>query len=196
VTETFFAFVSSWGVFAVFASAFFSCLALPIPTAFVMLAAGAFAASGDLALWQVFAAAYAGAIAGDQTGFLLGRAGGPRIATVLGRRPERAELLTRARALVDRRGGIGVFFSTWLFAPLGPWVNFTSGAAGLGWVRFTLWDAAGEAIWVTFYLGMGYVFADRIRELATLLSNSSGLLVAALATAILGYALIRAAKAR
>lgn len=196
MTEAFFALVSAYGALAVFASAFLSCLALPIPTALVMLAAGAFAASGDLALWQVGLAAYAGAILGDQTGFLLGRAGGARLASIFERSPKRAELLARARSLVDRRGGIGVFFSTWLFAPLGPWVNFASGVAGLGWLRFTLWDAAGEAIWVTFYLGMGYLFADRIVELAAMLSDASGLLVAGLATAILGYALLRAARRR
>ncbi len=196
MTETFFALVSDYGALAVFASAFLSCLALPIPTAFVMLAAGAFAASGDLALWQVALAAYTGAILGDQSGFLLGRAGGAHLSPFLMRRPARAELLARARSMVDRRGGTGVFFSTWLFAPLGPWVNFTSGAAGLGWLRFTLWDAAGEAIWVTFYIGMGYLFADRIGELASVLSDASGLLVAGLATAILGYALVRAARRR
>ncbi len=196
MTEAFFALVSAYGALAVFASAFLSCLALPIPTAFVMLAAGAFAASGDLALWAVAVAAYSGAVLGDQTGFLLGRAGGARASAFLERRPRRAELLARARSLVDRRGGLGVFFSTWLFAPLGPWVNFTSGAAGLGWLRFSLWDAAGEAIWVTFYLGMGYFFADRIGELATLLSDASGLLVAGLATGVLGYALLRAARRR
>ena len=196
MTEAFFALVSTYGALAVFASAFLSCLALPIPTAFVMLAAGAFAASGDLALWQVALAAYVGAILGDQTGFLLGRAGGARLSAFLTRRPARAEVLTRARSLVDRRGGVGVFFSTWLFAPLGPWVNFASGLAGLGWLRFALWDAAGEAIWVTFYLGMGYLFADSIAELASVLSDASGLLVAGLATAILGYALLRAARHR
>lgn len=196
MTETFFALVSAWGALAVFTSAFLSCLALPIPTAFVMLAAGAFAASGDLALWQVALAAYAGAILGDQAGFLLGRAGGPRLSAFLETRPARAEILARARSLVDRRGGVGVFFSTWLFAPLGPWVNFASGFAGLGWLRFTLWDAAGEAIWVTFYLGLGYLFADRIAELAAILSDASGLLVAGLATAVLGYALLQAARRR
>ena len=189
MTEAFFALVSAYGAIAVFASAFLSCLALPIPTAFFMLAA-----AGDLALWLVALAAYAGAILGDQTGFLIGRAGGARLSAFVTRRPGRAEIFARARSLVDRRGGVGVFLSTWLFAPLGPWVNFASGVAGLGWRRFTLWDAAGEAIWVTFYVGLGYLFADRIAELASVLSDASGLLVAGLATAILGYALLRAAR--
>lgn len=91
--------------------------------------------------------------------------------------------------MVDRWGGVGVFFSTWLFAPLGPWVNLAAGAAGLSWLRFTLWDVAGEAIWITFYLSLGYLFSDRITELADILSNSVGLLLAGLAAVVSGYLL-------
>ena len=58
MTETVFALVSSWGPWVIFASAFLSCLALPIPTSLMMLTGGAFAAAGDLALWQVVAAAF------------------------------------------------------------------------------------------------------------------------------------------
>jgi membrane protein DedA with SNARE-associated domain len=191
VTEALFGLVSGYGWIAVMASAFLSCLALPIPTAFVMLAAGGFAAAGDLALWQAATAAFAGAVAGDQAGFWVGRTGGARMARALEGRPGRAELMNRASGVVDRWGGLGVFFSTWLFAPLGPWVNLAAGAAGLAWVRFTLWDAVGEAIWVGFYLGMGFLFADRITELAALLGDSVGLLVAALAMVVLGVLLFR-----
>ena len=190
MTQTLFGLVSAYGWIAVFVSAFLSCLALPIPTAFVMLAAGGFAAAGDLALWQAALAGFAGAVAGDQTGFWIGRKGGARIGGSLEARPGRAELMRRAGEVVDRWGGLGVFFSTWLFAPLGPWVNLAAGAAGLGWLRFTLWDSVGEAIWVGFYIGMGYLFADRITELAALLGDWVGLLVAALAMGVFGAILV------
>lgn len=71
-----FALVADYGVWVIAASAFLSCLALPIPTSLMMLTGGAFAAAGDLALWQVMAGAWVGAVFGDQTGYFIGRTGG------------------------------------------------------------------------------------------------------------------------
>jgi membrane-associated protein len=87
-------------------------------------------------------------------------------------------VLERATAMVDRRGGLGVFLSTWLFAPLGPWVNFIAGTTGLGWTRFTVADVMGEVIWVALYVGLGYAFASQVEAVASLLGNLVGLLAA------------------
>ena len=175
MTDTIFALVTSWGAVVIFASSFLSCLALPIPTSLMMLSGGAFVASGDLALWQVVAGAYGGAILGDQTGYLIGRHGGAPLVERIARTPARRAVLERARRLVDRKGGLGVFFSTWLFAPLGPWVNFIAGTTGLGWLRFTLWDVLGETIWVTVYVGLGFAFATQIEAVADILGNAVGI---------------------
>ncbi len=191
MSDAILALVAEYGVALVAIAAFASCLAVPIPTGLIMLAAGAFAASGDLVGWQVVAAAFLGAVAGDQVGFGIGRLGGARLGWEASLGPRRAALLARSRRIIDQWGGAGVFFTTWLLAPLGPWVNLIAGATGLGWLRFTLWDAAGEAIWVGFYFGAGYLFAGRIVELASVLANSVGLLVASLASVLLGFMLLR-----
>lgn len=199
MSETVFALVTSYGALVIFASSFLSCLALPIPTSLMMLSGGAFVATGDLVAWQVMGAAYGGAIIGDQAGYLIGRFGGAAALERIARTKSRRAVLARARALVKRHGGMGVFFSTWLVAPLGPWVNFVAGATGLGWRRFSIWDILGEAIWVSLYVGLGYSFATQIELIAGVLGDVVGLL-AALAVAI-GAALwirgaIRAQKAR
>lgn len=178
MTDTIFALVTTWGALVIFASSFLSCLALPIPTSLMMLSGGAFVAAGDLALWQVIAGAWGGAILGDQTGYLIGRHGGAPLVERIARTPARRAVLTRARRLVDRKGGLGVFFSTWLFAPLGPWVNFIAGTTGLSWLRFTLWDVLGETIWVAVYVGLGFGFASQIEALSDILGNAVGLLAA------------------
>jgi membrane protein DedA with SNARE-associated domain len=184
VTDTLLGLVAGYGVPLVFAFTFLSCIAVPVPTSLILLAAGAFAASGDLLLWQVGLAAYAGAVAGDQTGFGIGRLAESRVSAALAR-PERAAGAARARAAVERWGGIGVFLSRWLFSPLGPWVNLLAGAGGFRWPVFTVWAAAGEAVWVALYVGLGFAFASQIEALAVLLSNSAGLLAAALIAAAL-----------
>ena len=194
MTDFFFYLVSDFGVFVIGLTTFLSCLALPIPSSFVMLAGGAFVASGDLALAEVLAAAYGGAVAGDQVGYRAGRWGGARFQDALNRQPARAAILGRARAMVKRWGGIGVFLSTWLFAPLGPWVNVIAGASGIGAWRFSLWDAAGEAVWVALYVGLGFAFAANIELIAGLLGNAAGALSALVVTLGLGLMLLRARR--
>lgn len=185
MTETVFGLVTQYGAYVIFVSAFLSCLALPIPTSLMMLTGGAFVASGDLTLWTVALAAYGGAVLGDQTGYLIGRTGGSVLVRRLARSPSRAVVLARAQGLIDRRGGTGVFLSTWAVAPLGPWVNFVAGATGLSWLRFTVWDVLGETVWVVLYVGLGYVFMDQITVVAGVMSDLVGLVVALVMVAVL-----------
>jgi membrane protein DedA with SNARE-associated domain len=97
---------------------------------------------------------------------------------------------------VERWGGLGVFFSTWLVAPLGPWVNLAAGATGMGAVRFTVWDAIGDAIWVAIYVGLGYAFATNIDALSAILGNAAAAITALAVAGGLGLLLVRAARKR
>ena len=178
MTELLFGMITDYSVYVIFASAFLSCLALPIPTSLLMLTGGAFVASGDLDLPTVILSALAGAILGDQAGYFIGRTGGAALVERMSQSPSRAAVLKRAGELVDRKGGVGVFFSTWAVAPLGPWVNFIAGATGLGWLRFTIADILGEMIWVTAYVGLGYIFMDHITTVAQVMTDIVGFIVA------------------
>jgi len=191
MTQFFFELVANWGLVVIALAAYFSCLAVPVPTSAVMLAGGAFAAAGDLVLWQVCGIAYGAALAGDQTGFQLGRLGGNWLHAHLETKPKRAALYAKAHDAIDTWGGMAVFFSTWAVAPLGPWVNFAAGAAGFSRWRFTVLDAMGEAIWVTFYVTLGYVFAANLDALATLVSDWAGLVAAVAVALAAGIALLR-----
>ena len=177
-----FGLVSAWGLWVVAGSAFVSCLAVPVPTSLVMLAAGAFAAAGDLVLWQVWLSGWLAALAGDNTGFQVGRWGGRPFLGWVASRTGRHRLIARGEAVVEARGGVGVFLSTWLLAPLGPWVNLVAGSLGLSRWRFALWDTAGETIWVTAYVGLGFAFGTQIDRVAEVVSDWGGL-VSALAVA-------------
>jgi len=186
--------VVDYGGALLFAVTFLSCLAFPVPSSLLMLAGGGFIASGDLTSFDAAGAAYLGAVLGDQTGFQIGRRASPVIDAKLANAPKRAVLHKKATDLTNRHGGAGVFLSRWLFSPLGPYVNFAGGAAGLNWLRFTVWAAMGEAVWVMLYVGLGYAFADRITDLADILGNASGFLAAGVVTIGLGNWLRIAAK--
>lgn len=179
-----------WGIPVVFLTTFLSCLAVPVPSSLVMLAAGAFVASGDLALWQTLAAAYAGAVLGDQAGFGLGRLGGGALMRRAMARPRSAALLLRAERWLASNVVPAIFFSRWLVSPLGPYLNLAGGAARIGWGRFTASAMAGEAVWVSAYVTLGAVFAARLEAVASLLGNVSGLMAAAALALALGALLL------
>lgn len=194
MTDWLLSLVPGYGLWLVATTTFLSCLALPIPASVVMLAAGGFAAAGDLVLWQVAVAALGGAVAGDQLGYAAGRFGGAPLLGRLARSPARAPLIARARAIMDRRGGIAVFLTRWLFSPLGPYVNLISGATGHGWGRFTLWGIAGEAVWCGLYVAMGRSFAGNLEAASDMLGSVLGLLATGTAALGLGWWLVRLAR--
>ncbi|MFW2543551.1 DedA family protein [Primorskyibacter sp. 2E107] len=192
MTDMLLALVPEYGGWILMAVTFFSCLALPVPSSFLMLAGGAFAASGDLTMTTVLASALGGALVGDQTGYLIGRKGGAPLIARLQHARRSAGLLKRAQRMIDQRGGVAVFLTRWLFSPLGPYVNFIGGAMGLDWRRFTLGSLSGESLWVSLYTGLGFAFASQIAEVAQIASDLIGLLAALLVTVVLGRFLFRA----
>ena len=191
MTDFLLGLVPQYGVALMFLATFLSCLALPVPSSLLMLTGGAFAAAGDLVLTNVVLGAYAGALLGDQTGFAIGRWGKHTIDALVDKYPKRAVLIEKAQAFTQKWGGPGVYFSRWLVSPLGPYVNFLAGSTRLNWLRFSAWDAAGEATWVTLYVGLGYLFAGQIEAVADVLSNLSGALAAGLVTIVLGRILFK-----
>ena len=194
MTETFLTLVADYGIAIIAASAFLSCLLVPIPTALVMIAGGAFAAAGDLNLTAVLLSGWAAAVLGDQTGYRIGRALGPTLKRKLIPYPKAARTFDRAEDVVDRHGGLAIFFTTWALAPLGPYANLAAGAGGLGVLRFTIWDALGEAIWVGAYVLLGYSFAAQLTDLASLMSNVVGFVLAGAIALGLGYLLVQRAR--
>lgn len=191
MTEWLLTGLATYGVLLLGIVTFLSCLALPVPSSLMMLASGAFVASGDLSVTAAAGSAFAGAVLGDQAGYMLGKSG----AGVLDRaaaHPKRGDLVRRARKLTRDWGGPGVFFSRWLLSPLGPYVNLVAGATRTERLRFTVWGVAGEAVWVTLYIGLGTLFASNIEEVAAIAGNVSGLLAAGAMALGLGALLIRA----
>ncbi len=191
--------MSHYGVLIIGVTTLLSCLALPVPSSLMMLTAGGFIASGDLTALPVISFAFAGAVFGDQIGYHLGRGFGTRILSRLSRNPKRAKLAQKATDYLRKRGTVAVFFSRWLVSPLGPYVNLAGGASSMSWMRFSSASFTGEAVWVLFYVSTGYVFADRIVEISSLLGNASGALAAGTVTILLGFWLrhsLRSGQAR
>ncbi|MDO9526557.1 MAG: DedA family protein [Gemmobacter sp.] len=190
VSEALLALVPVYGAALIGVVTFLSCVALPVPASLAMLAGGAFAATGDLALAGVMTAAFIGALTGDQAGYWLGRRGGGLVAKVA-QRPNSAHMFARARSSLRGNAFGVVFLSRWLFSPLGPWVNLAAGAMGVRWGVFSLGSITGEAVWVVVYVGLGWVFAAQVDRVGETMTTLAGVLAGAAVTALLARALWR-----
>jgi membrane protein DedA with SNARE-associated domain len=189
VTDTLLALVPEHGALVLFIATFLSCLAVPIPSSLLMLAAGAFVASGDLATLPVAGAALSGAVLGDQLGYGIGHSGGTRLWSRLLAGRKTGPPARRAARELHRRAGMTVYLSRWLFSALGPWVNFAAGATRIGWRRFSLASLLGETTWVALYIGLGIVFGARLEQVGATAGSVIGALAAGLVAVLLGRAL-------
>jgi membrane-associated protein len=181
VTETLLGLVPTYGTAVIFLATGLGCFGFPIPGSIVLLSAGALVASGEMNLWVALSAGLAGAVTGDQAGYWLGARGGP-LTERLTRKPAMAEAIERGRGLARHWGGPGVFFTRWLVSPLGPPLNLVGGLIGMGWLKFTLFEVAGEVVWVGLYVSLGFAFSRSIMQIADLSGTLAQLMAAAAVT--------------
>lgn len=189
MTGQFLEFLTSFGLPAAAFLLAIGQFGVPLPTSLSILTLGALAGSGDTDLITAFIWAVSGATLGDQAGFLTGRF---VVKSAEGRPGFLGGLASKARSVephLAKWGGSGVFFTRWLFTPLGSTINFASGITGLSWTVFTIWGVAGETLWVSIYIALGYSFGANIETLASILGNISMALAMLVLAAFFGWRL-------
>lgn len=157
------AVASPWLYPAMFAVALMDGFFPPVPSETVLVASAAVAASGDrpdlLALGLVAAA---GAAAGDNIAFAIGRrAGTSRFAWM--RRPRVAGALGWAGAALDRRGA-GLILGA-RFIPVGRVaVNLSAGALAYPWRRFAMLSVAAGLCWAAYSIAIGLLAGAWLKD--------------------------------
>ena len=186
--------IYSYGLPLVFVTAYASCLGIPVPASLIFMVAGSFAASGDFDPILLWLSGYAGAVSGDQSGYLIARFASQGVSKLFQNSGIWQTGIQKAREFSEKWGNLSIFFSRWLFSPLGPWINFSNGLTRYSWQRFTLWGMLGETVWVSLHLGVGYSFSTQAQEIADLLGNAIWLILAAGLTLWLGLKLWQRSK--
>jgi membrane protein DedA with SNARE-associated domain len=164
---------------------------LPIPGETALITGAVLASQGKLALPAVVGAAAAGAIVGDNIGYLLGRQGARRLLLRPGRfETARRGFLERGEAFFERHGPKTVFFGRWL-----PFLRVTAallaGAHRMRWTTFLAWNALGGISWAISVGIAGYILG----QAAFAILHTAGLVVAAAVVvavlALLGWLKLR-----
>ncbi len=194
MTDILMQLIADYGLVVLSASIVLACLAVPLPSSVLLVLSGAFVGSGDFDLISVLIVAYLSAAIGDQMAYFLGARGGDALETRLAKSPKYSKSIRRAKAFSAKWGGIGVFLSRWLVAPIGPWINYASGMSDYHWRGFTLWALLGEVIWVGAYVSLGILFSANAESIAGLVADISWFLLGALGMFILGRNLLKNAR--
>jgi membrane protein DedA with SNARE-associated domain len=132
---------------------------IPVPGETILLAGAALAQFGRLSLGRVIATATAGAILGDNFGFLIGRHGGRILAERYGPKLGLSALrLAEFDRFFARHGARTVLVARFITG-LRVVCAILAGASALRWPTFLFYNAAGAIIWAIAVGITGYLLA-------------------------------------
>jgi membrane protein DedA with SNARE-associated domain len=176
-----------WSYPLIFAVAFADVLFPVVPSETAVVTAGVLASNGDMYLPLVILLAAAGAAAGDNTAYFLGRHFEAPLRRVFFRGANGARRLAWAERQVARRGGELILVGR--FIPGGRTaVTVACGTLEMPWRRFVVLDAFACLLWASYAALLGYLGGSAFEEQLWI-----GLVVA-LATAFGVTAAIEAAR--
>jgi membrane protein DedA with SNARE-associated domain len=166
---------------------FLGALGIPLPGTVLVIASGAFIRQGVMDIYTTPPLGLGGALAGDIIIYGLGRFARGWIQSRFGQ----SSAWQKAEAYFQRRGGMAIYLTRWLFTPLAIPTNLIAGSSGYPFWKFLLFDLTGEMTWILLYGGLGYAFGSQWELISQFISDFSGLLVGILVLAIGIYILFR-----
>ena len=184
MTEFFLGLIPDYGLYVVFISVLLAGLAIPLPSSMVVLAAGGFAAVGDLSLWRLLAVCFFAFCLADQLAFQIARFAGDPLLHRMRSSNRIGAMLNRSESMVNQHGLKAVVLSHTIVSPTAPYVNFLCGAGSMGWRSFSVAACSGSALWTLVLVSIGFLFSGRLPQL-TNLTVDLAILSAALAIALI-----------
>ncbi|MFI5351618.1 MAG: DedA family protein [Candidatus Binatales bacterium] len=179
--------IATWGYLGIFLCVFIGNLGFPVPEETVVLTAGFFAGRNLLDVRAVVAVVVLSAIAGDSTGYLIGRTGGQRL---LDRMSRMSGFVRHRREHFEKffheHGTKAVFmarFVTGLRFMAGP----MAGAAGMKFTRFLRWNVMGALSWCSLMVATGYLVGDEFDNIFPATAYVRQWILPAIAVVVLGF---------
>lgn len=157
-------FLHAYGAIVIFVIIFFESTGLPLPGESLLIASGLLAGRGELDIWTVFIAAWAGGVLGDNLGYVIGRTLGRPVIVRYGSKVG----LTEPRfAAVERQflkyGALVVLFARF-FVVLRQLNGLVAGITGMHWLHFIVANAAGAALWAGLWSFAAYAFGTELEH--------------------------------
>jgi membrane protein DedA with SNARE-associated domain len=181
--------VSHVGLPLLFALIAVESMGVPLPGETALFAAAILASDGKFPIEAVIGVAAAGAILGDNVGYLIGRKAGRRLLEAPGpfERHRRA-VIAYGQPFFDKHGPKAVFLGRFV-SGLRITAAWLAGVNRRRWRDFLFWNATGGVVWATVVGVLAYAFghaAERAIETAGLVG-----LIGAVVLAIAVWVIVR-----
>src|ERR1700732_3503951 len=157
-------FVVRHGYTLIFAWVFLEQAGLPVPSAPLLLAAGALAGTHQMKLWVAIAYAALAAVSSDSMWYELGRRRGVRVLQLLCRISLEPDSCVRRTQISFARSGPRVLLGAKFIPGLNAMAAPLAGIIRMGWRRFLLYDAIGAIAWVSAFTITGYAFSGELEH--------------------------------
>ena len=159
--------LATYGYLAVFVFVGVESVGIPVPGETMLVTAAIYAGTtGRLSIFWVIVASSAGAIAGDNLGYVIGRTGGYRLVKRYGRYIRLEENRLRLGQYLFRKHGPKVVFFGRFFSVLRIFAAFLAGVNHMHWRRFLIFNAAGGIIWSTIYGIAAFLLGKQLLQLS------------------------------
>lgn len=168
LTDFFLSAMTTYGPLALGLGLFLGPLGLPIPTALLVLAAGAFTRQGLMDWSTVLGLGLVVTVLGDIASYALGRCAGGWVLRLVGGR--RAAVWQTAQERFRQHQGLAVYVTRFLLTALDVPTNLIAGSGRFAFRHFLAWDVAGRVNWVLLYGGLGYIFGSQWQVLSRAVS--------------------------
>jgi membrane-associated protein len=145
-----------WSYLLIFGVAYLDVLIPLVPSETTVITAGVLSSAGDMHLSLVILAGGAGAVAGDNTAYLLGHYFEEPLRRGRLFRGEKAQArIVWAERQINERGGQLIVIAR--FVPGGRTVvSFASGWLAMTWRRFIVFDVVAGFVWASYAALLGY----------------------------------------
>ncbi|MEA2633695.1 MAG: hypothetical protein QOJ33_560 [Chloroflexota bacterium] len=159
--------LATYGYLAVFIFVGVESIGVPVPGETMLVTAAIYAGTtGRLSIFWVIVASSAGAIVGDNIGYVIGRTGGYRLVKRYGRYIRLEENRLRlGQYLFDKHGSKVVFFGRFV-SVLRIFAAFLAGVNRMHWRRFLIFNAAGGIVWSTIYGIAAFLLGKQLLQLS------------------------------
>jgi membrane protein DedA with SNARE-associated domain len=159
-------FVRAYGAAAVLVIIMLEAFGMPLPGESLLIFSAALAGRGEMSLPALLICAWAGAVIGDNVGYVIGRTLGRAAVARFGAKIG----LTEARfgwieGLFSRYGALTVMFARF-FNVLRQLNGIVAGTLGMSWWRFLVCNAIGAALWVLIWMVGAFYISQHASMLA------------------------------
>jgi membrane protein DedA with SNARE-associated domain/rhodanese-related sulfurtransferase len=180
-------FVVRHGYLVVFAWVFAEQAGLPIPSAPLLLAAGALSGSRQMNLGLAIAFAVFAAVASDTLWYELGRRKGVRVLQLICRISLAPDSCVRRTQVSYGRNGSRVLLVAKFIPGLNAMAAPLAGIIRMGRRRFILFDALGALLWAGAFMVTGYAFSGELERIAARAAHLGEWLLVLLLAPLAGY---------